>query len=174
MQNVFMWILFIFIIVQRIVELRIAKRNEQWMRARGGVELASEHYKWFIIVHSLFFISVLMEVIFRDYETYELNNYLFAFFLLTQLARVWCIQSLGRFWNTKIIVLPNVALVKRGPYKYIQHPNYVIVGIEFFIIPLLFGAYYTAVVFPIFHLMLMKVRIPAEENALKGSVKLNK
>lgn len=173
MHSLFLWLLFIFIIVQRLVELVIAKRNEQWMKANGGIEKGKEHYKWFIVIHSLFFISILAEVAIRGTDGYVLNNFLFALFLLIQLARVWCIQSLGKFWNTKIIVLPNVALVKRGPYKYIKHPNYVIVGLELIVIPLLFGAYYTALMFPLFHLMLMKVRIPLEEKAL-GRVKINK
>ncbi|WP_085994423.1 isoprenylcysteine carboxyl methyltransferase family protein [Oceanobacillus senegalensis] len=172
-MQIFMWLLLAFIILQRLVELLIARRNEQWMRERGGIEIGSEHYKWFFIVHSCFFISILLEVSLQTNSVSELNNYLFALFLLTQLARVWCIQSLGRFWNTKIIVLPNVALVKRGPYKYIKHPNYVIVGVELFVIPLLFGAYMTAVLFPLFHLILLKIRIPAEEKALK-KVKMGK
>lgn len=166
MQFIFIG-LFILIIIQRIVELYIARRNEQWMKAHGGIEKGKEHYKWFFILHSFFFLSILFEVLLRQKTSMELNTYLFSIFLLTQLARVWCIQSLGRFWNTKIIVLPNVALVRRGPYKYIKHPNYVIVGIELFIIPLLFGAYYTAIAFPIFHLILMRIRIPLEEKALK-------
>ncbi|RKQ38007.1 isoprenylcysteine carboxyl methyltransferase family protein [Oceanobacillus halophilus] len=169
-MQAFLWLLFIFIIIQRLIELKIARRNEQWMRERGGIELASEHYKWFVIIHGLFFISILFEVFLRDLRTIEMNNYLFSLFLLTQLVRVWCIQSLGKFWNTKIIVLPNVALVKRGPYRYIKHPNYIIVGIELFLIPLLFGAYLTSIIFPIFHLLLMRIRIPAEEKALRGII----
>lgn len=162
----FFWVIFIFIILQRIVELVIAKRNEKWMINRGGIEWGSEHYKWFIVVHMLFFISILIEVSIRDYSSFELNNYVFILFLLTQLARVWCIQALGKFWNTKIIILPNRSLVSRGPYKYVKHPNYIIVGIELFIIPILFGAYITAFLFPILHVLLMTIRIPLENRAL--------
>lgn len=160
------WFLFIFIVLQRLFELVIAKGNEKWMLERGGVEWGGEHYKWFIVVHSLFFLSMLTEVSMRDYAEFVTSPYIFVLFLLTQLVRVWCVLSLGRFWNTRIIILPGRSLISRGPYKYVKHPNYLIVGIEFFIIPLLFGAYITAALFPILHLLLMKVRIPLENKAL--------
>ncbi|RLL48243.1 hypothetical protein D8M04_02925 [Oceanobacillus piezotolerans] len=163
---IYMSLLFLFILAQRLIELVIAKRNEQWMKERGGIELGSEHYKWFIVLHTLFFISILFEVLLRS-NAIEFHNVLFAIFILLQLARVWCIQTLGRFWNTKIIVLPNVSLIKKGPYKYMKHPNYVIVGLELMTIPLLFNAYWTAVIFPVLHLILLKIRIPAEDTALK-------
>ncbi len=80
--------------------------------------------------------------------------------------RVWCIVSLGKFWNTKIIVLPKVVMIKKGPYKYMKHPNYLIVFVELFTIPAMFGAYITAILFPILHLLLLTIRIPAEDRAL--------
>lgn len=163
MPDIF-WLIFIFICLQRIVELVIAKRNEKWMLQRGGVEWGKEHYKWFIVVHTMFFFSILIEVSLRDFPM--LNGYVFAIFVILQIARVWCIQSLGRYWNTKIIILPNRTLVSRGPYKYVKHPNYIIVGMELFIIPLLFGAYITAFLFPFFHILLMTIRIPSENEAL--------
>ena len=162
----YFWLILIFIILQRIVELVIAKRNEKWMIQRGGVVWGREHYKWFIVVHLLFFLSILIEVSLRDFSNYVFNIYVFALFLMTQLARVWCIQSLGKFWNTKIIILPHRTLVNRGPYKFVKHPNYIIVGVELFIIPILFGAYITAFIFPMLHLLLMTIRIPLENKAL--------
>ena len=162
----YLWFIFIFIILQRVVELAIARRNEKWMIDKGGVEWGGEHYKWFIIVHLLFFFSILIEVSIRDYSGFVLNKTLFALFVITQLARVWCIQSLGRFWNTKIIILPGRSLISRGPYKYVKHPNYIIVGMELFIIPLLFGAYITAILFPVLHILLLFIRIPLENKAL--------
>lgn len=128
--------------------------------------MGREHYKWFIVVHLLFFLSILTEVSIRDHAAFVLNNYVFVLFLLTQAARVWCIQSLGPFWNTKIIILPDCSLISRGPYKYVKHPNYIIVGIELFIIPMLFGADFTAFLFPLLHIALMTVRIPIENKAL--------
>jgi methyltransferase len=106
----------------------------------------------------------------RDVSSLQLNYVLFLLFLLTQIARIWCIWSLGKYWNTKIIVLPGSPLVKKGPYKYVKHPNYIVVGAELFIIPLLFGAYITAVIFPILHILLLRVRIPCEEKALNKAI----
>src|SRR5699024_9787181 len=103
----------------RLVELWIATNNERWMKARGGIEVGENHYKWFIILHLLFFISMLIEYKIKlgAYNgEIPFYNLLFVRFLLAQLGRVWCIYSLGRFWNTKIIVLPKVALIRKGPY----------------------------------------------------------
>jgi methyltransferase len=167
------WILIIFIIGQRLVELVIAKNNEKWMKERGGIEAGGEHYKWFIYLHTLFFLCVMVEVFMKG-NTLDVGfNYLyFVVFVAAQLARFWCIYSLGRFWNTKIIVLPRVALIKKGPYKYVKHPNYIIVAVELFIIPMLFGAYLSAIVFPILHIILLRIRIPAEEKALASIPKI--
>lgn len=162
----YMWVILIFIILQRLVELKIAKRNEKWMKARGGIERGAKHYKWFILVHSLFFISICLEVIIRDVSNVKLNYVLFTIFMITQVLRIWCIRSLGEFWNTKIIISPEFSLVKSGPYKYVKHPNYIIVGIELFVVPLLFGAYITSIVFPLLHIILLTIRIPFEERAL--------
>lgn len=87
-------------------------------------------------------------------------------FLLVQAGRIWALTSLGEFWNTKIIVLPEARPIKRGPYRYLKHPNYVIVSIELLVIPLLFHAYMTAVIFTILNGYLLSIRIPAEEQAL--------
>lgn len=163
----YLWILLVIIILQRLAELRQAKGNEKWMKERGGIERGEQHYKWFIILHTMFFISIIFEVSFRDTSNLTLNYVLLSTFVITQIIRIWCIQTLGKFWNTKIIILPEFSLVSKGPYKYIKHPNYIIVGIELFVIPLLFGAYITAILFPILHILLLMVRIPCEERALK-------
>lgn len=166
-MTLWMWIFLSFIISQRLIELKIARHNERWLKSRGGIEKGAEHYKWFIILHTFFFLSILLEVVITNGpDPQPLNTYLLMIFLLTQLGRVWCIQTLGKFWNTKIIVIPGVSLIRKGPYKYMKHPNYVIVGIELFVIPLLFGAYITAILFPILHIMLLRVRIPSEDRAL--------
>lgn len=167
MLPVFLWVIFIYLVVQRLVEVNIAKRNELWLKAHGGVEKGEGHYKWFIIVHTLFFLSILLEVYTRKAPVQNPGLVLLTLFILTQVLRVWCITSLGKFWNTKIIVSPNYPLIKTGPYKYISHPNYVVVGIELFIIPIMFQAYLTSIIFPILHIILLLIRIPAEERALR-------
>ena len=88
------------------------------------------------------------------------------YFLLTQLIRVWAITSLGRYWNTKIIVLPGAKMVNKGPYRFLKHPNYLVVTIEFIVIPLLFEAYFTAFFFSLLNGIILRIRIAAEEKAL--------
>jgi|SRR5690625_2619581 len=161
------YLIFSFTVAQRLAELYIANRNEQWMRARGGIEIGNDHYKWFVFLHILFFVFLISEVNFLYMESIVVFNiYFFIVFLIAQIGRVWCIISLGKFWNTKIIILPKVILIKKGPYKYVKHPNYIIVLIELLSIPSMFGAYKTAILFSVLHLILLSVRIPLEDRAL--------
>ncbi|MEW9501018.1 isoprenylcysteine carboxyl methyltransferase family protein [Jeotgalibacillus marinus] len=162
--------LFLFIIamvcVQRLIELWIAKRNEKWMLDKGAVEAGSSHYPFMIALHASFFLSLLVEVILFDRAISPSWQSLITLFLLTQAARIWCLLSLGRFWNTKILVLPRAEVVKKGPYKFIRHPNYLIVTMEILLLPLLFQAYFTAIVFSLLNVAMLSVRIPEEEKAL--------
>jgi methyltransferase len=165
MTFVLLWLM---VICQRIVELLIAKSNENWMRKNGARVVAEGHYRWIVVAHVIFLATIFAEGYYHHQFQANLNQVLLVMFIIVQLLRIWCLASLRRFWNTKIIVLPNVALIKRGPYKFVKHPNYIIVGMEFVIIPLLFQAYITALVFPLIHVVLMFYRIPMEERALKG------
>jgi methyltransferase len=155
-----------FIIVQRLVELAIARRNERWMISKGAIEYGAGHYPIMVLLHSAFILTVIFEV---SYFHRELSRFWFliiAGFLFTQAIRVWALRSLGPYWNTKIIVLPGATVVKKGPYQFIKHPNYVIVAMEIILIPLLFNAYTTAILFSILNIIILSVRIPAEEKAL--------
>lgn len=165
----YFYVLLIAIIIQRLIELVIATKNERWMKARGAIEVGQSHYKWFIVIHVLFFLAMMFEFQYKAIEYEEQTSFhtvFFAIFLLAQIGRIWCIYSLGRFWNTKIIVLPKVALIKQGPYKYMKHPNYIIVFIELLFLPLTFGLYVVAILFPFLHLLLLTIRVPEEEAAL--------
>ncbi|WP_210367817.1 isoprenylcysteine carboxylmethyltransferase family protein [Bacillus sp. REN3] len=156
-----------FIIFQRIVELKIAKRNEKWMKNKGAIELGQGHYPAMVMIHTAFFISYISEVILLDKTLTRYWPWLMMVFLLTQAMRVWSLMSLGRFWNTKIIILPGANVVKKGPYRMIKHPNYLIVTVELIIIPLMFNAFFTFVLFTILNILILSIRIPAEEKALK-------
>lgn len=155
------------VIIQRLVELFIAKRNEKWMRSQGAFEVGATHYPIMVAMHSTFFLSMLLEVIVLDRSFSPLWFPLLVGFLLAQIGRIWCLRSLGKFWNTKIIILPGADVVQKGPYRFIRHPNYVIVSIELLILPLIFNAYFTAILFSILNAWMLSVRIPAEEKALK-------
>lgn len=173
MSSVF-WLFIVFLCVQRISELFIAKRNEKWMLSQGAYEAGTRHYPFIVALHTLFFISLIAEVTMME-KTLSSNWPIWlALFLVTQLGRVWTLRSLGPFWNTKIIVLPGAKVVKRGPYRWVRHPNYIIVTLEFIVIPLLFQAYYTAIIFTLLNAWMLSVRIAAEEQALTDATDFGK
>lgn len=161
------WILLVFLVSQRLTELAIARRNEKWMKARGAFEVGREHYKWIVTVHVLFFLSLVVEVQGLGLRPAFWWPVPFAVFMAAQLLRFWALFSLGHYWNTRIIVLPDAKVVAKGPYRFMRHPNYVIVATEILTIPLIFQAYATAVVFSVLNaFVLLAVRIPEEEKAL--------
>ncbi len=161
------YLFFILIVFQRLTELVIAKRNERYLKQKGALEFGKTHYPIIVIIHSLFFVSFLIEVVFLNKELSSIWPLLLTLFLLTQAGRVWVLFSLGVFWNTKILVLPNNPPVRKGPYRLIKHPNYLIVSLEFIVIPLLFQAYATAFIFSVLNIIVLAIRIPTEERALK-------
>jgi methyltransferase len=97
----------------------------------------------------------------------SLGHRALAAFLAIQPLRYWAILSLREHWNTRILVIPGEKLVKKGPYKYLSHPNYVVVAAEILVFPLIFGARTTALVFSVLNAILLSVRIKEEELALK-------
>ena len=156
-----------FVIIQRIAELFVARRNELWIRAQGGFEAGKSHYPFMVAIHVGFFVSLIIEFLLFDRSIPSYWMLLFALFIALQIMRVWVISSLGRFWNTKILILPGANVVKKGPFNYIRHPNYTVVTLEIITIPLMFGAYFTAIVFTLLNLAILSIRIPTEEAALK-------
>ncbi|MBD7907781.1 isoprenylcysteine carboxyl methyltransferase [Sporosarcina sp. Sa3CUA8] len=139
------------------------------MKAQGAYEVGARHYPAIVLLHTAFFVSFLLEVVIRKPSLSPIWGALLTIFLLTQLLRVWCLASLGKYWNTKIIILPGADVVMKGPYKFIRHPNYVIVATEILVLPMIFGAYFTAIVFTLLNAWMMSVRIPQEEQALKDA-----
>ena len=162
-----LFLLFIFIVIlQRLIEVLIAKRNEQKIRLKGGFEVGASHYPYMIALHVSFFLCLITEVLLFSKEISSLFLWLFLLFLMTQLLRIWCLASLGPFWNTKIMILPGANVVRKGPYQFMKHPNYLVVTIEILLLPLMFQAYFTAIIFSILNLIMLSVRISVEEKAL--------
>lgn len=167
--------LFLFLLLQRGGELYLAKRNERWMLSKGAFEVGSDHYKYFVILHTLFLFSLFTEVHMKNYQITWWSLVFFLLFILAQGIRLWSIFSLGKFWNTKIIVLPRAKLIKRGPYKFLRHPNYLVVAIEILVIPLMFQAFLTAGIFTCLNAyLLLFIRIPLEERALEEATMLER
>lgn len=152
--------------VQRLFELRLSRRNERRVRARGAVERGTGHYPWMVALHSSWLISTLVEGLLRGPVFPVRWPVPLALFLLVQPLRYWAILTLGESWNTKILVVPGGRLVRRGPYRYFKHPNYVVVAVEILTFPLLFGAWITALVFSALNAALLFVRIREENRAL--------
>ncbi|ELK44177.1 MULTISPECIES: isoprenylcysteine carboxylmethyltransferase family protein [unclassified Halobacillus] len=170
-MELLLWLILIFLVVQRLAELQIADRNKEWMMERGAKEWGKGHYFLFLILHTLFFLSLLGDFLLTPApEPGPLFFTALLSFIVLQALRIWCIGTLGKRWNTRIIVLPDEEPINRGLYRYIKHPNYVIVFFELLVIPVLFQAYVTAFVFPFLHLLVLQVRIPAEERALRERV----
>lgn len=161
------YIVFLFLIVQRITELFIARKNEKWMKNRGGIEHGKDHYPYIVSLHLLFLISFFIEVQVFHRELTDIWFVMFPILFLTQLLRYWSVFSLGNYWNTKIMIVPGDVVISRGPYKFVKHPNYIVVAVEILLLPLLFHAYITAILFTIMNVVMMTVRIPAEESALR-------
>ncbi|MEH7109112.1 isoprenylcysteine carboxyl methyltransferase family protein [Bacillus sp. JJ1764] len=167
MKDVYPFTLFFaFIVIQRIGELMVAKSNEKWMKMQGALEFGGSHYRMIVLIHLLFFCSFLSEKVWFNHGLSTIWPEIIGIFFLTQVLRIWAIASLGRYWNTKIIVLPNAKIVRKGPYRWIKHPNYVVVTLELMMIPLLFNAYITTCLFTILNMIVLRIRIPEEERAL--------
>lgn len=155
------------VVVQRIGELAISARNSSWMKSQGGVEIGKDHYKLIVFIHGLFFAGIWLEKFFFHTTTPAWAIVPFVMFILTQILRYWCIRSLGKYWNTRIWIVPGHTPQAKGPYKYLRHPNYVVVAIELLVFPVIFGAYLTAAIVTIMNTVIMLlIRIPLEEHAL--------
>lgn len=160
------------VILQRLMELRLARQNAKAIRKRGGYEVGGDHYKWLVGLHSGFFLSLGLEAIGRGVTLPMGWPVPLLLFGTAQLLRIWCIRSLGIFWNTRIFILPGVKGIRKGPYRWLKHPNYIVVTLELFSLPLLFGLFTTAAVFTLLNaVLLLKVRIPIEEKALADNKK---
>lgn len=160
-------IVFLGVVLQRLVELKIAQSNSQFVKAAGGYEIGREHYPIIVLLHISFFLSLAV-------ETFVTGNFrkppvviFFTTFLLAQFLRIWVIISLKKMWNTRIILIPNSKPVTWGPYRYLKHPNYLVVMIEFLTLPLSFGALWTAFIFSILNFAVLHKRINVEEAGLK-------
>ena len=149
----------------RLAELVVAKRNEVWLRANGAVEYGQKHYPVIVALHTGFILSLIAEYYYRAPE--ETNLVLLAVFIALILIKVYVIGTLGKYWNTKILHIHGVPLVRKGLYKYIKHPNYIIVICEIAIIPLIFQLYYTAIIFSLLNALMLNIRI-REENKILG------
>lgn len=154
-----------FLILLRLGELWLARRNERWLLRHGAVEYGQKHYRYIVALHVLFFVSLITEYVFTSDGYYSIPLLILYFLLLG--FKAWVILSLGNYWNTKIFRIAGHPLVRKGPYRFMKHPNYVVVIAEIALIPLIFHLYITAVVFTLLNAAMLYVRIREENKALK-------
>jgi methyltransferase len=150
-----------FLLAQRLAELGFAQFNTRRLRANGGVEFGAAHYPLMIALHASWLLSL-----------WALGNdrpiikFWLAVFIILQIGRLWVIASLGRRWTTRVIVLRGAAPVARGPYRWLKHPNYLIVALEIAVVPLALGLPMVALIFSIANAALLIYRIRVENEAL--------
>ncbi|CAN5324370.1 isoprenylcysteine carboxylmethyltransferase family protein [soil metagenome] len=159
--NVLSCIVLALLTVQRLSELVIANRNTKRLMAQGAVETGADHYVFIVALHAAWLVG--LWVLGWDRP---INLILLGVFVLLQAGRVWVLATLGPRWTTRIITLPGAPLVTRGPFRFVSHPNYVVVALEIAVLPLAFGLVWYAVAFTVLNAAMMWVRIRSEAGAL--------
>lgn len=173
MDSSLWWYVVLVLVVglERVAELVVSLRNAAWSFKQGGVESGKGHYPFMVLLHTGFLAGCLVEAIVADRPFIPALGWsMFAVVLLAQGLRWWCISVLGHQWNTRVIVVPGLKLVAKGPYRWIRHPNYVAVVAEGIALPLVHTAWVTAAVFLLLNIPLLTIRIRAEEAALDSAL----
>lgn len=152
-----------FVTLERLAELWLARRNTEALLAKGAVEVAPGHYPLIVLLHTLWLAGLWL----IGWQN-QLDTSWLVIFLSLQVLRVWVLTTLGRRWTTRIIVLPGAALVTTGPYRFLSHPNYLVVIGEIAVLPLCLGLPWYALVFSAANAALLTIRIQAENAALTG------
>ena len=150
-----------FVTLQRLVELQLADRNSRRLLVEGAVEYGRGHYPFIVALHMLWLAALWWWAPGRPIDIPRL-----VLFALLQLGRVWVIAALGQRWTTRIIVKPGAPLVRSGPYRFLNHPNYAIVTLEIAVLPLTFGLWDIALIFSLLNAGILAIRIREENRAL--------
>ena len=154
-------VILVMIMAQRLGELWMSNRNTKRLLAAGAYEVGAAHYPLMIIIHGLWLVALWW------YAPWQpVNWFWLGIFVLLQAARIWMFRSLGPRWTTRIIILPGAPLVREGPYRFVDHPNYLIVIGEIASLPLAFGLWKVALFFSVLNAAVLAVRIRQENRAL--------
>jgi len=155
--------------LERLAELVISRRNAAWAFARGGVEDGRGHYPWMVGLHVALLVGCVAEVSLLDRPFIPAVGWtMLALVAGSQALRWWCIATLGRQWNTRVIVVPGMSRIAGGPYRWLPHPNYVAVVLEGVALPLVHGGWLTATVFTALNAALLTARVRTEDRALRS------
>lgn len=163
------WYLVLLLVVtlERLFEQALAGRHARQLRQRGGFEVGREHYPWMVLMHAAFLVACALEVWWGHRPWLPLlGGAMLALLIATMVLRYWVITTLGDRWTTRIFVVPGEERIRGGPYRWLHHPNYLAVRLEVLALPLIHGAWLTAIIFSILNAWLLAVRIRAEDRAL--------
>jgi methyltransferase len=149
--------------LQRLGELWLSNRHTKRLLAQGAHEVGASHYPLIVAVHALWLAALWWLAPGR-----RIDGFWLAMFVLIELARIWVLASLGKRWTTRIIVLPEARLVRQGPYRWVNHPNYLVVMAEIAVLPLVFGLWELALIFSALNAAVLAIRIREENRALRG------
>ncbi len=150
--------------LQRLGELVLARRNTARLLAQGAREVAPEHYKLIVLLHAAWLAGLWGLVVGLGIDT--VSAAWLAIFVVLQGLRAWVIATLGTRWTTRIVVLPGAPLVRTGPYRFVSHPNYLVVVGEILVLPLVFDLAAYGLVFSVLNAIVLWIRIRAEDRAL--------
>lgn len=166
--------LLLLVALLRLIELRIADRHRRHLITRGGFEVGADHYPWMVMLHVSFLVACGVEVVLakRPYLPW-LGVPMLGLLVLAAALRVWAMRSLGERWTTRVIVVPGEERIREGPYRLMNHPNYLAVVIEMAALPLVHTAWVTAVVWSALNGLLLRRRIRVENAALVASAPAN-
>jgi methyltransferase len=142
--------------------LWLSNRNTRRLLAHGAHEVGASHYPLIVAVHVLW-----LGVLWWLAPGRAIDGFWLALFILLQLARIWVVASLGERWTTRIIILPDAPLVRRGPYHFVSHPNYIVVVGEIATLPLVFGLWWVAFLFTLLNAAALTIRIREEDTELR-------
>jgi methyltransferase len=156
------YIILALVALQRLVEVVYAERNTRALLARGAVEVGRAHYPLIVLLHAAWLTAVVL-LLPADATIHWIP---LALFIVLQLCRVWVLATLGPYWTTRIITLEGAPLVRKGPYRFVRHPNYLVVAGEIAALPLAFGELWVALVFTVLNAAILAWRIRQEDQAL--------
>ncbi|MBF8252849.1 MAG: hypothetical protein HW379_1191 [Actinobacteria bacterium] len=160
-------ILILLVSGERILELIISKRNLRWSFRQGGVEYGRSHYKYMVVIHVGLLGGCLVETWLTRPEFHPLLSWtMFALAMGSQALRWWCILTLGKRWNTLVVIIPGLRAISNGPYKWMKHPNYLAVVIEGIALPMVGFAWRTAIIFTFLNIFVLAARLRVENKAL--------
>ena len=156
------YVILILVVVQRLAELVYANHNTKALLAQGGVEIGARHYPLIVALHAVWLVAIFVGLP----QPAVVQMGWLVLFVILQALRLWVLATLGPYWTTRIITLPNAPLVRAGPYRFLKHPNYCVVAAEIFVLPLVFGEWQIALIFSVLNAVVLSLRIREENRAL--------